>query len=121
MHVRLIVCALATLLSLASCGIFEPVACTANVEWGLRVSPINLLGGAPVTEGLSGSIEEGPYTEELVVSSGNLWGASERAGNYAVTVSASGFEPWMMRNVRVSEGRCHVITTELTAELTPES
>jgi hypothetical protein len=46
-----------------------------------------------------------------------LLGAGERGGTYRVVVQKPGYEDWVKTGVVVAEGRCHVVTTTLTARL----
>lgn len=95
----------------------EPVACTDIAFFGIQVEAVDVRDGSPVNEGLAGTIIDGAFFEELQVSGSELFGALERPGVYAVTVTATGFEPWIRTEVAVEEGVCHVEPVELTAEM----
>ena len=46
-------------------------------------------------------------------------GAHERAGTYAVEVTAPGYSPWVRAGVQVRRDDCHVRTVSLVARLQP--
>ncbi len=47
-------------------------------------------------------------------------GAGERPGTYKLTVEASGYKPWELEGIRVSEKTCHVDQVSVTVELEKE-
>jgi hypothetical protein len=48
-----------------------------------------------------------------------FWLASDRPGNYTVTVQARGYAPWLKRGVVVARVDCKIIPNSLTVELIP--
>jgi hypothetical protein len=49
----------------------------------------------------------------------DLVGAGERAGTYAVTVTATGYAEWTTSGVVVTADECHVIPVRLEPRLQP--
>lgn len=106
-----------SLLALGACdGVHE--VCILEPRWGVEVTAFDDQGSV-VTEGLAGTLTEGAYSEAMSVQGNLLRGALNRAGLYTVTVTATGFEPWIEQDVRARMGRCNVLTERLTAELVP--
>jgi hypothetical protein len=104
--------------------------CTLVARSALLIEVVDSASGAPI---LAGDVEvlvvvtDGSYVDSLRVDgpvgrpTAALPLAEERSGNYRVEVTASGFAPWVVSNVRVQEDECHVLTRELTARLRPTS
>jgi hypothetical protein len=69
------------------------------------------------------TLRDGDYSEstDQVHSGRFLAGAWERPGVYDVTVTKPGFVPWTMARVTVEADECHVVPSELRAELKPAS
>jgi hypothetical protein len=104
---------------IASCD--GPGDCTLIALPGLRVVVVSDVDGGPVSEGLRVVGRDGAYEEQLsgAPGSNSRWGAFERAGNYDLTVEATGFVTQTVENVRVREDGCHVIPKDLTVEMVP--
>jgi hypothetical protein len=86
----------------------------------IRVLVTSQQTGAPIVDGLTGTLRDGSYVELMSVWDGNeLGGAWGRAGTYDVRVEAAGFEPWEQENVRSREGSCGLTTVRIAAEMTP--
>lgn len=96
-----------------------PGDCTLLLAAGVEVEVVNAETGAPVTQGLAGTLTEGDYQEVMASHDNVLTGAWERAGRYTLRVTAGGFEPLEIPGLRVSENGCHVNTLTLRAELDP--
>ena len=64
---------------------------------------------------------DGAFTQELrpfpAVTECTYSGPTERAGQYEVRVTRSGYVPATMTNVRVTADECHVIPVKLTVTL----
>jgi hypothetical protein len=101
--------------------VLSPTACTDEFRFGLRVEALDSLTDAPVSDGLAGLLLDGKYVEEMGVSDYELYGAGERAGTYAVVVTAPGHRAWVRTGVKVRENECHVIPVSLTARLLADS
>jgi hypothetical protein len=113
---------LPTLLALSACNPLEP--CTLELRPGILLTVVDARSGGPVAGEVTATVTDGSYTETVEVPesgpgprvAGLAFG---RPGTYGVEVRSSGFRPWMERDVRVSENRCHVETVDLTARLEP--
>lgn len=103
----------------ASCDVLNPPLCTTQPVFGVEVSVFDSIDGEPVTEGLAGILVDADYTAAMLVTGHELWGAGERPGVYTVFVTAPGYEPWVKTEVEVVEGKCHVSTERIEANLVP--
>lgn len=98
----------------------DPIVCTAEFVYGVHITAVAASDGSPVTFGLAGELSEGSYSEAMAATGNELVGAGERAGTYAATVDADGFETWTRSDIVVAENECHVIPVSITAELIEE-
>lgn len=107
---------------LSGCGIFGPDFCTADVQPAVIVTIVDEATGEPRAENASGFIRDGEYQdslqpwefdEEMISRLAGL----ERPGVYSVVVEHPGYMQWRVDGVRAEEGRCHVQTVSLRAEL----
>lgn len=110
---------LAILLSavLSGCGLVDPVACTTIFVYGIVITAVDAETGTAVSEGLRGVTIRGSTSFDMEVFDNRLLGAGEQAGNFAVVVSAPGYELWTKTDIQVTENECHVRPVRLTAEL----
>ena len=105
-------------------GCWNGVVCTANVVPGVVVRVTNAQTGEGIGDAVL-ALTEGEYREVLGApgspSDSSYYGAEERPGTYTLTVEAAGFVGQTIENVVVElePSGCHVITVELTVELTP--
>lgn len=99
----------------------DPGDCTTDLRWGLRVTVRNAETGAPAGLGAIVTATDGAHLETLqpFADSLSFFGAAERPGSYDVRVSRAGFEPWSRQDVKVRDGGCHVVTTDLDVRLEP--
>ena len=105
-------------LAVASCGgASDPIACTEQFVYGITVHVLDATTGLPVSDGLSGNVQDGSYSEAMMALGADLVGAGERAGTYAVTVTATGYTEWTTSDVVVMADECHVIPVGLEARL----
>jgi hypothetical protein len=105
-------------LALASCsGTSDPIACTAQFVYGITAHVVDSITGLPVSDGVSGSVQDGSYTETMMSFGSDLVGAGERPGIYAVTVTATGYTEWTASGVVVTADECHVIPVSLEPRL----
>ena len=111
--VVLLVCA-----ALGACG-STGVACTTEFRYGISIRALDAASGQPLAAGLAGTLSDGSYHETMqVFPDGQLVGAGERAGTYAATVSATGYQTWTQQGIRVEADRCHVQGVHVDARLT---
>lgn len=103
---------------LNACSDPIPVACTDEALPSIRVQVVDSVSGSVIPEPLVW-VRDGEFVDTLIVHEGVATGPFERPGTYDVYVEENQFEPWVMRGVQVTEGRCHVETRELTARLQP--
>lgn len=110
----------------AGCG--GGTACTTLYAYGLSVTVVRASDGAPVYDATV-TITDGAYRETAMAVFGRrdggagtgvpaYVGAGERAGEYAITVSAPGYAT-ETRRASVSRDECHVRGVALTVPLTP--
>jgi hypothetical protein len=113
--------AFAGVLLLASCdGSPLQVVCIDVPLYQVSITAVSAVGGVPVIEGLSGTLEDGSYSEEMQVSGNVLRGARTRTGDYSIMVSATGFEPWSGNAlITTSSGCFDEFPGHQTAQLTP--
>jgi hypothetical protein len=116
---------LGLLSALAACDVFAPV-CTTEARPAIGVFVHDSTTNSPVPAGsLMVVATTGSFSDTLRANLqpiGQDWAwslAHERAGRYTVQVFVSGYHPWMMSNVRVDNGECHVETRTLTARMQP--
>jgi len=93
--------------------------CTTEVVPGLEVTVKD--GGVIISSGITVTATDGDYIEQLTPSdvSGIYKGADEREGNYIITVTGTGYQPYTSETITVESDECHVITEELTVNLAP--
>jgi len=107
----------------------DPIACTADYVYGIRVNLNDSISGEPIsTCDVSYSITEGAYIETNEFIGGTscenitfIQGAGERSGVYDVDIEKLGFEPWESIGVIVNGGYCHVEPVVLEAFLVPQN
>ena len=101
------------------------IICTAIAVAGINVTVVDSATGQPAAfAGLWVRAKEGSYTDSSTMSfTDGQTGAVrmaltyERAGTYAVTVHANGYQDWNKSGVVVTKDACHVIGVQLTARL----
>ncbi len=95
--------------------------CTTEARAALNVTV--LLNGESISsqDGIIVTAKDGSYVEELetIGAPYTFSGAYERPGNYVVTVSKAGYQPFVSGTVHVVRDECHVIPQSLTADLIP--
>lgn len=121
-RLALLACGVLLPAALSGCDITEPYTCTTGVEPGIVVQVRDAATQAPAASGATGVVSEGSFSSELQPgdlgeNALELHGAGERAGTYTVTVDKPGYQQWKQDGVRVSDGRCHVHTVTLQANL----
>ena len=120
---RIVTVTVAALLLLSACDLLgAEQACEAIEGRAIRATVISSVDGSPITEELTGTLKDGSYIEKMRPSFDRFSGGEARPGNYTVTITATGFEPWTMSDVRVPRNECgQPATRVLTAEMIPES
>jgi hypothetical protein len=108
-------------LGLAGCAPpTEPHVCTAIAVDALVVTVVDSASGQRLCDAAV-TVVDGAFTQELrpfpAVTECTYSGPTERAGQYEVRVTRSGYVPATMANVRVTADACHVIPVKLTVSL----
>jgi hypothetical protein len=98
--------------------------CTTELVPGIAVAVRDATTGQPAAQGASGVITSGSYSENMRVLQNDtsgvpLWigGADERNGTYSLRITKPGYQTWTQDGVRVVNGVCHVLTTQVEAKL----
>lgn len=114
-------------IALSGCGILDAGCGTGTVP-AIVVEIYDSTNGYPAAYEAEGRVEDGSYTDPLVPYGSitedrttlfSLRAAVERTGTYDVFVEKEGYEDWTATDVEVTQGRCHVRTRVLYAELVP--
>ena len=113
------------ILGLAGCAPpTEPHVCTAIAVDALVVTVVDGASGQRLCDATV-IVIDGGFTEALrpfpAVTECTYSGPTERAGQYEVRVTRSGYVPATLTNVRVTADECHVIPVKLTVSLRPAS
>lgn len=111
---------------IAACGDPFGSVCTTSVEPGIVILVRDGTTGANITDGASGTVTDGGYTDtfrpyQLAPSGAPLTvrAADERPGRYGVFVVHPGYQPVSLTAVTVPAGQCHVATESLTITMAP--
>jgi hypothetical protein len=109
---------------LCACGDDDtPVICPLPVVFApltsLQVAVVDSVTGQSLVPGARGRWIAGTETDSLR-DWGGVLAAFGPAGRYAVAVEAPGYRAWARSDVRVRNGDCAPVPTELTARLVPE-
>jgi hypothetical protein len=109
------------ILGLAGCAApTEPHVCTAIAVDALVVTVVDGASGQRLCDATV-IVIDGAFTQALrpfpAVTECTYSGPTERAGQYEVRVTRSGYIPATMTNVRVTADECHVIPVRLTVTL----
>jgi hypothetical protein len=122
-----IVLAVTGAIALSGCGILDAGCGTGTVP-AIVVEIYDSMTGNPAAYEAEGWVEDGSYMDPLTPYGSitddpttlfSLRAAVERTGTYDVFVEKEGYEDWTATNVEVQQGRCHVRTRVLFAELVP--
>jgi len=98
-----------------------PQPCTDEVAPALKVIVVNAATAATLGAGITVTATDGTYIDELdyVAEVNEFRGADERAGTYIVTVTGTGYDPYVSQPVTVTEDECHVLTQTVNVALQP--
>ncbi|MBA3645263.1 MAG: carboxypeptidase regulatory-like domain-containing protein [Gemmatimonadaceae bacterium] len=100
----------------------QPIICTALFAYGITVTVVDSVTGAPAASGAVLVARDGAYTDSVPAqadspNTSSVAAAGERAGTYTVTISKPGYKPWTQSGVTVTKDECHVRGVALTAKL----
>ena len=94
------------------------VVCTMEARGILGVTVTDSITGAPITNGLSGYVVDGPTRWEMHASNNALYPpVYERPGSYDVTVNATGYQQKKGVVVELEPSGCHIKPVVLQAKL----
>ena len=93
--------------------------CTTEVVPGIEVTLTDITTGGTLGEGFTVTATDGEYIDELDYSQGNqyFYGVNERAGTYTISVTGTGYQPYVSNAVTVTADRCHVTTQKISIAL----
>ena len=99
-----------------------PTVCTTEARAGISITVVDSITGAPAGRGSTIVAREGTYTDVVnntftTQVEGPYGLVYERVGVYTVSVQQTSYKPWLVNNVQVTYGDCHVNTTTVTARL----
>lgn len=118
---KMYLAATATCLLLGGCNVLG-VGCDSIALPGVSVWVFDSVSGSPVHGVMvTATVQDGDYQDEQSglsrVDSYPIALAFERPGTYDVGVTAEGYAPWTVDNIRVRNGACHVRTERVDARL----
>ena len=105
------------------CSAIDPTdatVCTLEASAGITVDVRDSVTNALVGRGSVVVAREGTFAEtasDTQISNGPYALVFERAGNYTVTVTQTGYQPWTKAGVVVAKDGCHVTGVAVTARL----
>ena len=97
----------------------DPVTCTEVFVSGIQVQVKDVTTGGIISQGISVTIEDGDYLEQLAFSFDTFFGAGERVGDYTITALGDGYISKTVGPIEVTEDECHVIPVLVEINLTP--
>ena len=112
-------------LFICGCGSSNTYACGASVMPGIVVTVVDAQTRASIADGAVATAQSGTVVETLrpfgYDGQGKVFGFQGfvSSGTYTVRVEKNGYQPWEMKNVRVSKEVCGVKTVSLEADLQP--
>ncbi len=97
--------------------------CTALFAYGITVTVVDSVSGAPAGAGATLVVQDGAYSETITHSATSpdysFSAAGERPGRYSLSVTRSGYKAWSASGVTVTKDACHVKGVAITARLQP--
>ena len=101
----------------------QEIVCPMILSPGVAVEVRDAFDGATIASGSKLVAQAGAYADSMSfppgqpeLNSSHLTGAY-RPGSYTLTVTKTGYQPWVQTNVVVTAARCGVNLTSLTALL----
>jgi hypothetical protein len=101
-------------------------SCTTEARPAIVVEIRHAATSVPLADYAVAHVTDGAYSEDLrlcgltaTLEGLSRCGAFERAGTYAVLVTAAGYQSWSATGAQVARDRCHVQTVTLQAALQP--
>jgi hypothetical protein len=98
----------------------DPRVCTAIAVDALAVTVVDAATGQRICDATVTAVDGSFRSALRAFPAGaecSYSGPTERTGRYEVQVSRAGYEPAVLRDVRVSADECHVIPVALTVPL----
>jgi len=93
-------------------------ACDTGISPGILAEIRDAQSGAPLADSAHGHATDGAFSDSLRPYSGlALHAADERSGTYSLFVTRPGYATWSASGIRVSRGRCHVSTANITVRM----
>jgi len=122
-----------TLLLVSACGgssdsepepVPEPAPCTPSFDPGILIRVTDSASGNPISCGAHAVVTAGTYSEVVdnppspgCSDATGLTAAFERPDTYVVTISKAGYLDFVINDVVVAAGVCHVKTVTVEARL----
>jgi len=102
------------------------VACPAIFVYGLNVTVVDSITGAPTGSGATVVARDGAYTDSSTRAANGSAAApfalaGERSGTYSLTVRKSGYTDWLKSGIQVKKAVCGVTPVVVLAKLQPGS
>ena len=109
------------LLLVTQCDSDDPIACTEEFVYGLNVTVRDAESGQIITENITVTATDDDYEETLMTFPGNdnFFGAGERQGNYIISITGEGYEPFVSEEFTVGADECHVIPLAVEFAIQP--
>lgn len=101
----------------------QEIVCPQILSPGVAIEVRDAFDGSPIASGAKLVAQAGTYADSMSVPVGqpelnnsHLFGAFQ-PGLYTLTVTKTGYQPWVQANVTVTATRCGVNLTSFTASL----
>lgn len=117
------------LLLVIACGDSPTVPiCTDEVRNGIVLRVYDANTGEDISCEVNAVVSDGEYRETLDASlcdaqtndgAYGLYGLAERAGSYALVISADAYQDYSEQGIVIEEDQCHVITQLVEVDLVP--
>lgn len=107
----------------------DTISCPAVVAPAVDVEVRDARTGAPLAQGVEGSVRDGTFVDALKPYRGvsadpatlvSLQAAAGRPGTYTILVERTGYLPWTVTGVKVTKRECGVETVLVHANLVPQ-
>ncbi len=110
-----------TVFFLVSCKNDDKI-CTTEAVAGLNITIKDVATGLKLCDGVTVTANDGDYSEALQLFTNPepvFVGAFEREGNYVITVTKEGYQPFTSDTMFVISDICHVVTQLGEFEIAP--